>query len=153
MAITRNDCLLLLTNLQDNGINVDNEISSLLKSNSVNLDVIRFINEHRQIDVSCFYEKLRHSYNHKKSNLYINLVKEIEDPNDVLNTLASLQLQILLFSKNVEDKVMFFKHARCDEICAVLTNYFKTQDITNCIKLLRIIKADLKTFESFKKEK
>ena len=29
-----------------------------------------------------FYEKIRKSYNSKKSNLYINIVKEIEDRPD-----------------------------------------------------------------------
>ena len=43
---------------------------------------------------------------------------------------------------------MFLRHARCNEITQVLNNYFKTYDLTNCIKLLRLIKADLKCLES-----
>jgi hypothetical protein len=33
MAITKNDCLLLLTNLKQDGINVDTQIKNLLSSN------------------------------------------------------------------------------------------------------------------------
>ena len=82
--------------------------------------------------------------------LYKNIVKEVEDPNEVLTTLSSMLTQILLFSKQVNNKQMFLKHARCNEITFVLNNYFKTYDLTNCLRLLRMIKADLKCLESIK---
>ena len=104
------------------------------------------------MDLSRFYEKLRKSYNEKKSKLYVSIVKEIEDPTDVLTTLASMNLQILLFLKTVEDKdkKMFIKFSRAEEIVQVLENYYKTYDITNCIRLLRVIKSDLKALESIR---
>ena len=52
----------------------------------------------------------------------------------------------------VKDKQLFLKHARAEEISKVLTNYFKTYDTTLCIKLLNLVKADLKALESIKRE-
>lgn len=147
--ITKNDCYLLLADLQNKGIDTTEPIRQLMM-NGVTMDVIKFINDNRQLDLTQFYENLRKNYNKKKSSLYINIVKEITDPNEVLTTLAAMNLQILLFSKKVEDKQMFFRHSRASEITAVLNNYYKTYDITNCIKILRIIKTDLKALEGIK---
>lgn len=148
--ISRNDCLLLLADMEDNGIDTSEATKKLLNGD-VSLDVIKFINDNRQLDLSAFYEKLRKSYNNKKSSLYKNIVKEdIDEPTKLLNTLASLQLQILLFSEKVEDREMFLRHSRAREISLVLSNYFKTYDLTNCVKLLRLVKADLKALESIK---
>ena len=36
-------------------------------------------------------------------------------------------------------------------ICKVLQIYTTTYDITNCLKLLKLIKADIKALESIKK--
>ena len=149
--ITRNDCLLLLADMSDNGVDTTEATRKLIVGNDVPIEVIKFINDHRQLDLSAFYEKLRKSYNNKKSNLYINLVKEdIDDPTKLLSTLASLQLQILLFSDKTADREMFLRHSRAREIALVLSNYFKTYDLTNCVKLLRLVKADLKALESIK---
>lgn len=146
--ITRQDCLLLLSELKDDGVNVNQEMKDLIKSQTPSIELIKFINEHRQLDLSRFYDKLRKSYNAKKSNLYINIVKEIEDTNEVLTTLSALQTQILIFAKNTEDRQMFLKHSRCEEIANVLLNYYKTYDLTNCIKLIKLIKADLKCLDN-----
>ena len=149
--ITRNDCLLLLADMSDNGIDTEDATRKLVMSNDVPIEVIKFINDHRQLDLSAFYEKLRKSFNNKKSNLYINLVKEdLDEPSKLLSTLASLQLQILLFSDKAEDREMFLRHSRAREVALVLSNYFKTYDLTNCVKLLRLVKADLKALESIK---
>lgn len=146
--ITKQDCLILLMELKDSGVNVNDKIKELAKAPQVNPEIVQFINSNRQIDLSRFYEKIRKSYNNKRSNLYINIVKDIEDPNEVLITLAALQTQILLFSKDVTNKPMFLKHSRIGEICECLNNYYRTFDITKCIKLLRIIKIDLKCLEN-----
>ena len=74
MALKKTDCLLLLTELQENGYDVDDQIQKLLLSTTLPLDVIKFINDKRQFDVAAFYEKLRKSYNNRKSDLYINIV-------------------------------------------------------------------------------
>ena len=145
--ITKQDCLILLSE-----IGATDKIKELLSQPTPSIEIIKFINDNRQLDLTRFYEKLRKSYNQKHSKLYINIVKETEDVNDVLTTLSALLTQILLFSKNTDDKIMFLRHARADEISLVLNSYFKTYDITNCLKLMRIIKADLKVCEHFNKE-
>ena len=148
--ITKTDCYILLAELEKDGIDTKDALDKLSKSNNLPIDVIQFINQNRQLDLAMFYEKLRKNYNHKKSMLYKNIVKEVEDPNEVLTTLSSMLTQILLFSKQVNNKQMFLKHARCNEITFVLNNYFKTYDLTNCLRLLRMIKSDLKCLESIK---
>lgn len=150
MAITKNDCYLLLADLQEKNIDTSSILNELSKNNNVTLSVLKFINDNRQLDLAAFYEKIRKSYNDKHSNLYINIVKEIEEPTEILTTLSAMLTQILLFSKNVENKEMFLKHARANEISLYLNNYFKTYDLVPCVKLLRIIKTDLKALESIK---
>ena len=148
--ITKNDCLLLLADLQSKGIDTQEEFNTLLKSNTIPLDIIKFINDNRQLDLFTFYQTIRKSYNKKKSNLYINIVKEIDDPNEVLTTLSAMLAWVVRYSKTVSDKQMFLKHARASDICKVLNIYFNTGDITNCIQLIRLIKADIKALESIK---
>lgn len=146
--LTKQDLLLLLTDIEDSGINVDNQITRLLRSETITYDTLKFINDNRQFDVSVFYELLRKNYNHKKSTLYINLVKEeLENPNEALVTLSALNLQIILFAKKLSDNKMFLKHSRAEEITRVLNNYYKTYDLIPCLKLLKLIKADLVAFE------
>ena len=150
MALKKTDCLLLLTELQENGYDVDDQIQKLLLSTTLPLDVIKFINDKRQFDVAAFYEKLRKSYNNRKSDLYINIVKEIDDTTKVLTTLSSLLTQILLYSENTkkcDNKQLFLQHSRAKEISLALTKYFENYDITICLQLLRLIKADIKSLE------
>ena len=147
--ITRRDCLLLLSELSARGVDTTAMTRLALKSPDVNIDVIKFINSNRQIDANAFYEKVRKSYNHKKSNLYKNIVTcdEVDCSDTVLTTLAALNLQILLFMNSVSDKKMFLNHTRFEEITHALLNYNKTFDLVPCIKVLQIVKADLKAFE------
>ena len=81
--------------------------------------------------------------------LYKNIVTcdEVDCTETVLTTLAALNLQILLYMKDVEDSKMFMAHTRVQEINEVLLNYSKTYDLVPCIKVLQVIKADLKAFE------
>jgi hypothetical protein len=148
--ITKNDCYLLLSELESNGIDTSVPIKELMSSPSPTLEVIKFINDNRPLGLTNFYEKIRKSYNNKKSKLYINIMKEIEQPQDVLITLSSLLTQILLFSKDVEDRQMFLRHSRADEITKVLASYFRDFDLTNCVKLIKLIKIDIKALESIK---
>ena len=67
--ITKTDCILLLTEQQENGIDVSNMLNTLIKQQEPSIEVIKFINDNRQLDLSKFYEKIRKSYNNKKSNL------------------------------------------------------------------------------------
>ena len=71
-----------------------------------------------------------------------------DNADEALTTLSSLALQILLFSRNVENREMFIKHARLTEIYACLYEYSKTYSLVNCIELLRLIKTDIKVLES-----
>ena len=151
--ITRRDCLLLLSELDAKGIDTKDMVKLALRSQDANIAVIKFINDHRQLDANAFYEKVRKSYNQKKSTLYKNIVTcdEIDCSDTVLTTLAALNLQILLFSDKVSDMRMFLAHTRFEEINQALLNYSKTFDLVPCIKVLQIVKADLKAFEYINK--
>ena len=147
--ITRRDCLLLLSELSAKGVDTTDMVKLALRNDSANIEVVKFINQHRQLDANAFYEKIRKSYNNKKSNLYKNIVTydEVDCSETALTTLAALSLQILLFLKNVEDTRMFLQHTRFAEISQAMLNYSRSYDIVSCIKVLQIVKADLKAFE------
>lgn len=147
--ITKTDCLSLLFELKNKGISCDKQIKHLILLQEPDIETIKFINDHKELNVRKFYEKIRKSYNKKKSNLYINIVKEPNEninPKEILCTLASLQLQILLFNKTLDD-INFLQNMRFDEICKVLLNYYETRDIIPCQKLLGFVKSDLKVLE------
>lgn len=147
--VTKNDLILLLAEMESLG-NADTTklATRLALSKTIPLDILKFINDNRPLEVAQFYEMIRKNYNHKKSNLYKNLVKEeLNEPIEALITLSSLNLQILLFAKKLEDDRLFLKHSRAEEITKVLNNYYNTYDIIPCLKLLKLIKSDLKCFE------
>lgn len=148
--IRKDDCVLLLTQIQeDKNIDVKNFITKLMVSDGIPEDILKFINDNRQLDLTSFYKKVRKSYNANKSNLYKNLVREtFSKPEDVLTTLASLALQILLFTEKVEDKISFLKHSRFEEVTRVLNMYSKTYDLRPCLNLLYLVKSDIKILES-----
>lgn len=141
--ITKTDLLLLLSDMEDG----KEYINKVLSSPDIPMDVVKYINNKRELDVSAFYTHIRKSYNQKKSKLYIQIMKGTEDINEAVTTLASLQLQLLLFSKKVNDKSLFLKNARAQEICNVLMRYYQNFDGINCFKLLRYVKADIIAFE------
>ena len=149
--ITRQDCIILLNELKQSGIDCEDKILELYKndkSDSIDINILKFIQSNKSMDVINFYEKLRKSYNNKKSKLYINIVKnDFKDPKDILITLSSLNLQIMLFNRNVQNSVLFLKHCRFEEILRCLHHYSKTFDIIPCQKLLNLIKIDLKVLE------
>lgn len=149
--ITKNDCYLLLGELQDLGFDASTYTRKVMESKSIPLEVLEFIHKNKPLEVLKFYEKLRKNYNSKKSKLYKQIVQVDEkEPKDVLVTLSSLLTQILLYSKDLTDKQLFLKHSRAEEISKVLNNYFKTFDMRLCISLLTLVKADLKALESIK---
>nr|DAH28123.1 MAG TPA: hypothetical protein [Caudoviricetes sp.] len=150
MALAKNDLILLLTDIQNKGKDIGDNIQKVLKDPNIPVDVLKFINDNRPLDILEFYNHIRKNYNHKKSQLYGSIVKEVDNPEEVLTTLGSLNLQILLYSKKVDNPRMFLKHARAKEIAFVLAKYYDDYDLTSCLKLLRIIKADLKVLESIK---
>ena len=151
--LKKNDLILLLTKLQEDGVDVSSQLKQVVVTSDVAslIDVIKFINDNRQLDVTGFYEQLRKSYNNKRSSLYINLVKEeLKDPNEVLVVLSSLNLQILLYAKHLESPEMFLAHSRAEEITRVLNNYYRTYDLKPALLLRELIRSDLKVFESIK---
>jgi len=107
--ITNTDCILLLAELEEQGNSEAGELIEKVASKSnVDLSVLKFINKNRPLEVLNFYELLRKNYNKKKSNIYINIVKEIEKPDEVLTTLSALLTQILLFAKKLDDNKTLF---------------------------------------------
>lgn len=151
--ITRQDCLLLLSELEDTGIDVSNEISKVLTHTNIDLEVLNFINKHKPLDLLNFYNKIRTSYNHKKSKLYKEIVTVNEkEPKDILITLSSLLTQIFIFSNTTDNRQLFLKHSRIDEITSVLKNYSNNFDITPCVDLLNLVRADLKALESLERQ-
>lgn len=149
--INRSDCLILLNELKEKGVDTSEVIKEVFKSKEPTLEIIKFINDNKTLEARMFYEKIRKSYNDKRSNLYINIVKGDLESKDVLTCLASLNLQILLYSKNVDNSKMFLRHMRFEEIQKVMLNYYLTGDIIPCQKLLSLFKLDLKALEEISK--
>lgn len=149
--LTKNDLLLLLNEMQASGKETSKLATRLALSEGVPRDILKYINDNRPLEVAQFYEMLRKNYNHKKSNLYKNLVREeLSEPIEALITLSALNLQILLYAKKLDDNKMFLKHSRANEITKVLNNYYNTYDLIPCLKMLKLIKSDLKCFENIK---
>lgn len=145
--ITKNDCMSILIKLEDRGVNIDNYMRKLVVSKEIPLEVLKFISQHRGIEVANFYEMLRKKHNQKKSPLYLNIVKEVSTLDDVITTLVCLLTQITLYSNKLDNKDSFLKEVRAEEITRVLNEYFKEGAYDTCIALLKIIKSDLLVLE------
>ena len=148
-----NDLVLILTDLEATGdAGAHEQLLKVLRSSSISGDTLKYINDRRPLDVTQFYERVRKNYNDKRSNLYKNIVRDIEDPDEAISTLSAFALNLFLYSKHVEekDKQLFFKHVRAEEVTRVLNKFYKDYDVTSAIKLLRLLKADLKCFEAIR---
>jgi hypothetical protein len=146
--ITKNDCLTILVALEDKGINIDKPMRKLVTSKEIPMDVLKFILDNRGSEVANFYEMLRKKHNQKKSPLYHNIVKDIEDTDEVITTLACLLVQVTLYSRKlVSNKEIFQREVRAEEITRVLNNYYSTGDFSQCLALLRLLKADMLVLE------
>lgn len=146
--IAKTDLLLLLSDLESQGIDVSRQVSELYSTPGISLEVLKFINAHRQLDLTAFYDNLRKNYNKKRSKLYISLVREDLEPVEVLTTLAAYNLQVALYASKVQDSQMFLSHARAKEVNLVLAKYYANYDLTSCMQLLKLIKADLVACET-----
>lgn len=150
--ISKSDVVLLLTELQENGEDVSRDILNLYHTDNIPLEILKKINDSKPLSVAKFYEKIRQSYNKKHSKMYINIMRSdenaIQDAKTILTTLSGLLNQILQFE--CEDKPMFLKHVRADEITKVLEIYFKTFNIDPAFQLLKLIKADIKVLQMIK---
>ena len=146
--ITKNDCLTTLVMLEDRGINVNAYMKKLIVSKEIPTEVLKFILDNRGIEVANFYEMLRKKHNQKKSPLYVNILKEVSDPEELVTTLSCLLVQINLYNKNLTtNKDIFLREVRAEEITRVLNNYYTTGSIENCLKLLQLLRADLVVLE------
>ena len=146
--ITKNDCLSILTKLDESGVSgVNSYVRKLVVARDIPLDVLKFISDNRGLEVSKFYEMLRKSHNQKKSPLYTNILKEVDDPQEVVTTLSCLLTQILLYGKKLENRDQFFREVRAEELTRVLNNYFKTGLYEECLNLIKVIKSDLLVLE------
>ena len=148
-----NDLVLILTDMESAGEKGAHEhLLKTLTGAKISSDTLKFINDRRPLDVTQFYERVRKNYNDKRSNLYKNIVRDIEDPDEAITTLSAFALNLFLYSKHVDEKnrQLFFKHVRAEEVTRVLNLYYKNYDVTSAIKLLRLLKADLKCFEELR---
>ena len=146
--ITKQDCLSILIKLEDTGNPLAKAYTKkLMLSREPSTDVLKFIAEQRGFEVANFYEMLRKRHNKNKSPLYTNIVRDTTDINSILTTLASLQTQILLYGSKLENALPFYKEVRAEEISRVLNQYFKTDDIDSCFKMLQLIRSDLLVME------
>lgn len=148
--LQKNDLVLLLSEMQEQGIDVDKELTVVLTSPSIPLDILKLINNNRPLPVTQFYERIRKNHNEKKSDLYKNIMKETDEADKILTTLSAFVLQVNLYARYLKEKdlQMFYKHSRVEEVTRVLNNYYKVYDLTNCIKILRLIKSDILAFET-----
>lgn len=150
-TISKQDCLNLLFELRSKGIDCNAQIKLLLLQTEPTIEIIKFINDHLELNLRKFYEKLRKSYNNKHSKLYINIVKHDElNGSELVCCMGALLQQILLFNKTLND-TSFLTQARFNEILKCLINYYETKDLVQCQKLLSLVKADLKLLEDISK--
>lgn len=148
--ITRDDCMSILIKLEDRGVDkasINKCMRQLMVSKEIPLEVLKFISVNRGIEVTNFYELLRSNHNKKKSPLYLNLVKEIEDKEEVLTTLSSMLTQIFLYSRKLDDANQFLRAVRAEEITQVLAAYCQTGNVESCIKLIKLIRSDILVLE------
>jgi hypothetical protein len=146
-TISKQECLNLLFELKNNGVDTSAQIKTLLLQKSPSIEIIKFINDHKELDIRRFYEKLRRSYNDKHSKLYINIVKCNEiDSDELICCAGALLQQILLFNRNAESND-FLTQARFNEILDCLKHYYETKDLIQVRTLLNLVKADLKILE------
>lgn len=145
--LQKTDLVLLLTELQEQGVEVSNQIKTVVTSQNIPMDVIKFINEHKQLDAVAFYERLRKNYNNKRSDLYKNLVKDTIEPIDIITTLSAFALQVVLYSKHVANEELFFNSVRIEEVTRVLHNYYISYELTSAMKLIKLIRSDILAIE------
>lgn len=147
--ITKNDCMSILVKLEDRGLDINTYMMKLAMSKDIPIEVLKFIAKNRGIEVANFYEMLRKNHNKNKSPLYTNIIKEQAEVSEILVTLSSLLTQIALYARklNTAERAEFVKAVRAEEISRVLNEWYKAEDATNCINLLKLIKTDLLVLE------
>lgn len=145
--ISKSDLVLLLSDLGESDAETAAAIRKVYATPGIPLDILKYINSKRQLDLTAFYNKIRKSYNQKKSKLYVSIVKDSLEADKLIVTLSAYSLQVALYASKLEDSSMFLQHARAREVSLALAKYYTDYDLTNCSALLRLIRADLMACE------
>ena len=77
--INKSDLMTVLVALEDRGLDINQPMRKLVTAKEIPTEVLKFILDNKGIEVANFYEMLRKKHNEKKSPLYHNIVKDIED--------------------------------------------------------------------------
>lgn len=110
---------------------------------------IRYLASIQSLDIANFFEHLRSSCNKGKSRLYINLMKEENNPDDLIITLSSYILQANIYLKKSVNKRLFTEEAQLAEATEALNSYYKTRDLQLILNEVSKIKANIKLWESY----
>ena len=146
--ITKQDCLSLLVKIEDEKqIKTDKYIQQILTSRELPLDVLKFIWAQRGLAAIDFYEMLRKRSNEHKSVLYKNIISEIGPKTDIIVVLSSLLTQIALYGSKLDNKDLFYKEIRAEEISRALNLYYRESDLALCQTVLKMIRSDLLVLE------
>lgn len=145
--ITKQDCMSLLLKLEDSGLDVDEQMKRLMRSQSVPVDTLSFIVRNNGLEANRFYEMLRKRHNQKKSPLYKNLLDGPKSPADAALTLNCLLTQIFLYGSKLESPSAFYKEIRADEIARAVSDYVSDGEYSGCSELLGLLKTDLLVIE------
>lgn len=146
--LTKNDCLSILVRLEDDGVtDAKYYTRKLLLAKEPPVEVLKFIASQQGIEASNFYEMLRKSHNQKKSPLYTNILRSVDDTKEVVTTLSCMITQILLYGSKLENPSAFYSEIRAEEISRVLNDYFATGSIEKCLLMLQVVKSDLLVLE------
>ena len=90
--LQKTDLVLLLSEMQEQGIDVEKEITQVVSSPNIPLNILKLINDNRPLPVTNFYERVRKNHNQKKSDLYKNIMNETNEPDKILTTLSAFVL-------------------------------------------------------------
>ncbi len=150
MIIDRQECYTLLFDMQSKGINIEEPLKKLVQSKDVHLDVIRFINNNRDLDITRFYNNLRKQNNTKKSRLYLQIMKEEEKEEELIKTASSFITHSFIFSESLEETTRrkFFKSIRLETLVDSIKKYITEYNIQPIKDILKIIKIDIKILEN-----
>lgn len=143
--ISKSDCLSILAGIDDAQAN--KYIKQVVIEKNIPLEVLKFILNKKGIDLANFYEHLRQNHNKKKSPLYLNIVKDPTDWAEIRITLSCFVTQALLFSNKLENADKFAKEARLQEVTRALSTYFEKGDMSECLTVIKLLKADLCVME------
>ena len=118
----------ILYDIRDNeGINIDRQVSNIELCKRVPLEVLIFINKYRPIEQLSTYN---HIYNNRRKNpLYHNLVNENLPLEEKALALSSYVTQVLIKSKELvkngrlQDSSDYLKFTQIDKVLSALSDY------------------------------